>query len=67
MNITLTIGIAWILISIFNYLKFIPQEQKERTDFIAFVGFAVVSPVVNIVVYIIHYFNKLMLLFAKRD
>ena len=68
MNIIITIGITWIMISIFNYLKYIPQEQKERTDVIAFIGFAIISPAISIVVYSIHYLNQFLeMLVAKRN
>jgi hypothetical protein len=40
-------------------MRFIPEEQKKKTDFIAFVGFATISPLVTIIVYGAHYLNKL--------
>ena len=60
MNTYLIIGIIWILISVFNYMYYIPEEQKKKTNFIAFVGFAIVSPIVTIVVYSIHYLRLLL-------
>ena len=53
---TLTIiGIIWICISVFNYMMYIPENQKKKTNFVAFIGFALISPIVTIVVYVVHY------------
>ncbi len=60
MNTFLVIGTIWVCISIFNYMKYIPEDQKKKTDFVAFVGFATISPIVTIVVYGVHYLNKLI-------
>jgi len=60
MNNLIIIGVIWILISVFNYMKFIPDDQKKKTGFIAFIGFAIISPFVTLFVYGMHYINKVI-------
>lgn len=60
MNYLIAIGTIWICISVYNYMVYIPEDQKKKTDFIAFVGFATLSPLVTIFVYTIHYLNKVL-------
>jgi len=59
MNLTLLIGVIWIGISVLNYMYYIPEEQKKKTGLVAFIGFALISPLVTILVYGIHYLRKL--------
>jgi hypothetical protein len=65
MNTLTIIGSIWVCISVWNYMVFIPQDQKKKTGFIAFIGFAIVSPIVTIVVYIVHYL-ELFIQFVTR-
>lgn len=58
MNGFILLGVIWICVSIYNYLKFIPEEQKRKTNLISFVGFAALSPLVTLVFYVMYFFNR---------
>ena len=60
MNILIIIGTLWICISVLNYMYYIPEEQKKKTTFVAFVGFAILSPLVTIFIYGSYYLKKLL-------
>jgi hypothetical protein len=60
MNKIIFIGTIWICISVYNYWRYIPEDQKKNTSFVAFVGFATISPLVTVIVYGVHYINKLL-------
>lgn len=66
MNNLLIIGIIWICISVWNYMVFIPEEQKKKTTFISFVIFATVSPIVTVVVYVVHYLELALKIVTRQ-
>ncbi len=52
------IGVIWIMISIYNYMRYITPERKQKTNLLAFVAFALVSPIISIVVWSVHLIQK---------
>lgn len=47
MNIWIILGAIWLMTSIFNY-HMLPEDLKQKTNFAAFIIFAVLSPIVTI-------------------
>lgn len=45
MNLTILIGVVWICIAVYNYAN-LPQETKDKTNFISFTIFSLLSPIV---------------------
>jgi len=53
MNRYIIIALVWIIFSVYNYVRYIPQNQKDETSFLSFVIFATVSPLITLGIYFV--------------
>jgi len=60
MNKLIIFTIIWIMISVYNYVKYIPQEQKNETEFLTFIAFAIFSPLLTFIIYVNYIINWIL-------